>query len=78
NAECEFARLCLTFLLLDEFASGPTETKRESDRRAKVFPLLNYAATYWGEHLRGEPESELTELAMRFLESGPKFTCSLQ
>ncbi|KAH9213639.1 hypothetical protein DL95DRAFT_253467, partial [Leptodontidium sp. 2 PMI_412] len=78
NAECEFARLCLTFLLLDEFASGPTETKRESDRRAKVFPLLNYAATYWGEHLRGEPESELTELAMRFLESGHKFTCSLQ
>jgi hypothetical protein len=78
RAECTVAKLCLTFLLLDDFSPGPSQTKRKFDQRAKAFPFLSYAAIYWGEHLRGGAESDLNDLVVRFLESRPKLLCSVQ
>lgn len=39
---------CLTYLSLDVFAEGPPSIDEDFDLRLKKYPLLEYAATYWG------------------------------
>jgi ankyrin repeat protein len=46
------ATTCLGYLSYDAFLSGPAESSEALQDRLKSYPLLSYAAKYWGEHIR--------------------------
>ena len=41
----------LTYLLLDDFNDGPCQTMQGYEERTREYPLYEYAACYWFEHL---------------------------
>ncbi|ETN41301.1 uncharacterized protein HMPREF1541_03236 [Cyphellophora europaea CBS 101466] len=43
-------RRCLTYLMFDDFRPGVASTRTEFLSREQDFPLLDYAAHYWGLH----------------------------
>ena len=50
--QAKLANMCLTYLLFDEFSSGFLPDDEQLEIRLKNYPLLEYAAKYWGEHYR--------------------------
>jgi hypothetical protein len=54
-------RKCLTYLRLDEFASGPVHSESELQARFRDNPLLRYASQFWpihSERFALQPEDE--------------------
>lgn len=49
-------------------AQGDISERKFSSTRFLQNPLLDYAASHWGLHARGEPEQELEEPILRFLQ----------
>src|SRR5271154_2111096 len=78
HAQAEIARTCLTYLLFDEFGTGPCSNDEEMEARLRKYPLLPYAARYWGNHARKGPEQTIKDIALKFLESESKISCSIQ
>jgi len=52
SGERLIAATCLEYLSYDTFLSGPAESSEALQVRLKSYPLLSYAARYWGEHVR--------------------------
>jgi ankyrin repeat domain-containing protein 50 len=77
-AQTEIALICLTYLSFDAFAEGYCHNDREMEIRLHKYPLLEYAAQYWGEHVRGDPEEAVKDVALNFLEHNSKLMCCSQ
>jgi hypothetical protein len=79
TAQTEIGRTCLTLLLFGEFAKGDCQSYDAMILRLKKYPL-DYAARYWGHHVRGDLEEEHTTQAMvkSFFKQSSKMSCSLQ
>lgn len=65
---------CLTFLNFDELKKGPCPSDEDYETRREMLPFFEYAAQYWGLHLREHPSATNDQLANTFLTCG---TCVL-
>ncbi|KAL7805259.1 ankyrin repeat-containing domain protein [Trichoderma aethiopicum] len=75
-AEYALFRACITYLSFTDFESGFCETDDEFEQRQKRFPLCNYAASHWGDHLpkHAKPSRDLLE----YLGNAAKVEASVQ
>ena len=78
NAQTEIARICLSYLMFDEFAQGPSLDDKAFDDRMEAFPLLQYTSRYWIRHARHSAEAEIRALALVFLKQDAKVASSVQ
>lgn len=76
-AQVEIARTCLTYLSFRVFSTGPCPNHM-LDSRYEANPLLLYAATYWGEHVRGTAELAVKDLLLSFLKLQPQVSSTVQ
>ncbi|KAG8526588.1 uncharacterized protein KY384_008789 [Bacidia gigantensis] len=77
-AQTDISRTCLTYLLFDQFCTGPVSSKNQLSSRLHANQFLAYASLYWGNHLRGPPEEELLPLTLKFMGAAKNLACSLQ
>ncbi|KAF1808265.1 ankyrin [Eremomyces bilateralis CBS 781.70] len=68
TAQQEIASACLTYLSFHVFRDGSCSSDDDLDSRLKEYPLLDYAARYWGYHIRSVQEG-VSEVAYRFLQN---------
>jgi ankyrin repeat protein len=80
EAPAQIAMTCITYLSLDEFATGPCDNDEAMEAKMLKYPFLQYASQYWGIHARGEPEKDpiVQDLVMKFLKQTSNMSCSLQ
>lgn len=52
NADTEIARACITYMRFTPFEYGPSQSDQEFEARMQANPLYEYAAYYWGHHVR--------------------------
>lgn len=71
------ARVCLTYLSLDEFTSGKCATEDLMDKRRRNYCFLDYAATEWVHHLR-RVQMELMNQSLVFVHDSKKTSAWLQ
>lgn len=64
DADTQISKTCLAYISFDIFCRGPCALDEELNTRLQLYPLLNYAAHYWGDHLRGKPERDLESMAL--------------
>jgi ankyrin repeat protein len=57
--ESTIAKVCLSYLSLQEFESVQIEDQREISHRLEEYPLLYYACHWWAEHIIQDSRSEL-------------------
>ncbi|KAL9091309.1 MAG: hypothetical protein Q9165_004943 [Trypethelium subeluteriae] len=71
EAEKTLSKACITYLLYDRALS---ESNLTQDQLLDHFPLVGYAARFWGEHAQGrtEQDEELQSLAMELLHNDRK------
>lgn len=50
DAQAELTKVCVTYLLFDEFGSGVCETEWDLNKRLQSNPFYAYAAKNWGSH----------------------------
>jgi ankyrin repeat protein len=75
----QIAPACLIYLGLKDFESGPARNDALWNARVAQYPFLQYAATYWNQHLREDPKSEkCTHQALEFLLSSSKVAACAQ
>jgi hypothetical protein len=68
KAHFEVAKVCLDYLLLQEFSSGWCATSEMDDRMVR-HPLLYYAAEHWAFHvINSNAEQDLQPLILRFMD----------
>lgn len=67
HGECEIARTCLTFLTFESFARNLCRNDKDLKEKVSRFPLLEYAARYWGVHGKDCAELTFSQLATKFL-----------
>ncbi|EER44863.1 ankyrin repeat protein [Histoplasma capsulatum H143] len=48
----ELSTLCLTYLMLSQFSTGPCVTSEDMIQRLKDWPLLQYISHNWADHAR--------------------------
>ncbi|KAI1377192.1 hypothetical protein F4677DRAFT_459094 [Hypoxylon crocopeplum] len=58
EAQLAMTRTCSTYLSLQYFASGQSETDEKFEQRLRLHPFYDYAAHNWGHHARVAPEYE--------------------
>jgi ankyrin repeat protein len=78
SAHREIALACLTYLCFDDFEEGPCTNDDEMYGRLTRFPLLRYAARYWGRHAQMSLDLELQRSILRFLRDKHKLLSSMQ
>lgn len=78
DAQCEIAQICLTYLMFEDFAGGPSIDDEAFEKRLLENPFLSYTASYWGHHLRGPPESTIQDLALEFFNDEFSVSASAQ
>ena len=78
----ELANICLTYLLMKDFESGPCQTSADVQSRHEQYPLYSYVAQKWPAHARPNLRSspELLDLTMRLMDFSitPNFKAWLQ
>lgn len=67
EAQIDLTQACIKYLLQPVFAEGPCSSRGELDARTARFPFFLYASQHWGNHARGNPESELGLLILALL-----------
>lgn len=82
DGDAIIAQRCITYLMYEPFeagaCSGPTEREDVLEKSAQ-FPLLEYTASYWGEHAACATESEnLTIGCIELLQSRPQLDNAVQ
>jgi len=77
HAQVSMTRTCLTYLLFQDFAA-PCGSNEEIEDRLDRYPFLAYAAQFWGEHARGEPEGEVKDLALRLFQPQSNLFAAVQ
>ena len=71
-AHREMAELCLSYLLMDDFADGMALTAKALRNKVKSFPLLEYAVDNWIYHIqKADAEADLQEDILRLLTPNP-------
>jgi len=78
DAQTSIAMACVVYISFDVFAEGSCRSDKEMETRMHKYPFLEYAATHWGDHARGDPEEAIKERALKFLMHESKVTCSNQ
>jgi hypothetical protein len=78
HAEQRIVTICLSYLSFDIFQEGHCPSDEGLDIRLQRHALLNYAARHWGAHVHGDVEQAVNALALEFLTSDPKVSCSAQ
>ncbi|KAJ2897091.1 hypothetical protein MKZ38_005001 [Zalerion maritima] len=79
DPEAELARVCLGYLSLDEFSSGPCREANELEQRLEKYQFLDYASHNWGCHAQKfQLHEKLTELIPAFLEDENKISSAVQ
>ena len=78
SGEEELAEVCITYLFFDEFIHGCCEDEAAIERSMKDFPLLRYASSYWGHHVRLSHCDRIHGLTLKLLHSAPHRSLSLQ
>lgn len=69
---------CLTYLLFDLFAGGHCLSDIEMTNRMQEHPFLRYAAQNWGHHAYGDPETQISNLILKFLQQDVNVTSAIQ
>ena len=73
DADLEISRTCLNYLSFDLFErEGPSMSDIGLQIRLREHPFLDYAARFWGDHVRDRPDRELHNLIIAWLR---KDTC---
>ncbi|KAJ4248105.1 hypothetical protein NW762_012875 [Fusarium torreyae] len=77
DADSQMTRLCLTYLLFDDFQKDFPPQMAESRTLAlnNTFPFYKYAAETWGKHCL-DGSVQLHDIVFRFLESGDPLLAS--
>lgn len=70
TAHRDIGRICVTYLLFDEFREGFCQTHKSYLSRLQQYPLHQYASQKWGYHCGIQPGDE--QLVLRLLRNGPK------
>jgi ankyrin repeat protein len=78
DAHRDIGLTCLTYLSFDTFATGRLDKREELQRRMDEYPFLDYAARFWGVHVREEASSYLQHAATLFLGVDTKFSSCAQ
>jgi ankyrin repeat protein len=78
HADVQISKVCLAYLLFDEFCDGRSHSADELDNRVEECPFLLYAAVYWHEHYRGEHDLAIENMALAFLNSLGSIAASCQ
>lgn len=78
SGEDQIADICIGYLAFDELVRGCCETKAEIVRLMKCFPLLRYASSHWGHHVRSSHSDRIYGLALELLHSPPRRALSIQ
>lgn len=78
GADVLIAQTCLAYLSNEAFSSGGCKGHDQMRQRLAKYPLLDYAANYWGSHLKGDAETALRSEALTFLEKPGNLSCSTQ
>ncbi|KAI9796740.1 MAG: Ankyrin repeat domain-containing protein 44 [Piccolia ochrophora] len=76
NAATQAAGTCLTYLLFDEFRSGPCPDSETLGERRQKYEFLDYAAFHWGDHVRGPLETRFMSMILTLLEDD-KRSCAV-
>ncbi|KAF2673257.1 hypothetical protein BT63DRAFT_466811 [Microthyrium microscopicum] len=67
QAEHDICKVCMTYLHRDEVAKIDSKDIEIFKLRMRSHPLLEYAASYWGLHARGEVATSLETSIISFL-----------
>ncbi|KAI4212329.1 MAG: hypothetical protein LQ351_004899 [Letrouitia transgressa] len=78
GAQQEISEICLTYLSYDVLAKGPCSTKEEMESRLYDLPLFDYAARYWGDHVRESEAKSVQSLALQLLGDDAKLMSFVQ
>lgn len=73
----ELASLCLTYLSMDTFESGPCYDGDTLSQRLQKYRLLDYASHYWGHHIQRQVPEQMASI-LEFLEQSKKLASSVQ
>ena len=65
QADAALAETCLTYLTFDDFRKASIATPAVLSQLIDQYPLLGYAADYWGEHFNMADEADETDDARR-------------
>ena len=77
DAEHTISITCIQYLSFDGF-SGPPRKRQGLNDLIQRFHFLEYAATFWGEHLRGPLEVTLCDKALGLLQNEPNICFAAQ
>lgn len=69
--------ICVTYLLLDAFATRLCKPTKDFEMRQQSYPLYDYAAQYWGHHAHAA-STEVVRLILDLLRSKAKLSASSQ
>ena len=73
----KIAAICITYLCLNVFES-PCSDFGSLQNRVTEYPFLEYAAPYWGHHVRATSELTQREYMMRLLMKHNKLVSAIQ
>ena len=68
HASRSLSEACLTYLIFDQFSSGPATTAEELARLMGDNVLLRYSAKNWGTHVAQALEDAPVDLVWRFID----------
>jgi ankyrin repeat protein len=72
------AKICIDYLLLEDFEVGPAKTFRKLCSMIRKSPFLEYAAEYWGAHVSQAVDPQLQSLVLELIASPPRRELSIQ
>ena len=72
------AEICLTYLCFEDFRSGPCDSDDDMQARLEQYPLLNFAAQHWAQHVRAVPNSDLDWKILDFFTQESNVEASIQ
>lgn len=78
GAQEEISKICLTYLSFDLLAKGPCSTDDDMQKRLHELPFLDYAACYWGDHVREAEDESVQSLTFQLLEDNAKLMSFVQ
>ena len=78
GTDAMIASICLTYLCFEDFEGGPCNSDNDLQARLDRYPLLEYAAQYWAQHVRAINASILDEKIFNFLARKPNVESSTQ
>ena len=77
DPEAELAKACLTYLSFDVFGDGPCISEGALDRRLQIYPFLDYASHYWGQHVLGS-QTQIELVVVAYLEDHQRISSFVQ